>query len=188
MTAPVYIALVHYPILNKHGEIVTTAITNFDIHDLARTSRTYGVARCFLVTPNKTQQGMVAFITKHWSEGYGALYNPDRKAAFESLELADNLEQTCLTIKNAHGSGPTLIATSARHNERSVAFGELKRSIQQSQEPYLVVFGTGWGLAPSVLEQARYVLEPIHGPVAYNHLPVRAAVAIVLDRLLGKSS
>ena len=35
--APVYIGLVHYPIYNKHMEVVTTALTNYDLHDIART-------------------------------------------------------------------------------------------------------------------------------------------------------
>ena len=47
--ARVYIGLVHYPIYNKHNQIVTTAITNFDIHDIARTARTYGIDKYFLI-------------------------------------------------------------------------------------------------------------------------------------------
>ena len=37
-----------------------------------------------------------------------------------------------------------------------------------------------------VMEKFDYILEPIYGPCDYNHLPVRAAVAIILDRLLGE--
>ncbi|MEI7817822.1 MAG: RNA methyltransferase, partial [Desulfuromonadales bacterium] len=30
------IALVHYPVYNKHHEVVTSALTNLDQHDIAR--------------------------------------------------------------------------------------------------------------------------------------------------------
>jgi hypothetical protein len=47
----------------------------------------------------------------------------------------------------------------------------------------LLVFGTGWGLAAPVVEEAHAVLEPIRGPGPWNHLSVRSACAIALDRL-----
>lgn len=40
------IGLVHYPIYNKNNEIVTTA-ANFDIHDIARTARTYNISTLY---------------------------------------------------------------------------------------------------------------------------------------------
>lgn len=183
--APLYIALIHHPVLNKHGEVVTTSITNFDIHDLARTSRTYGVDTCFLVTPNEAQQKMIHFIKEYWRQGYGSEYNPDRKEAFEPLQIAENLEQTCLTIEKRHAIRPKLIATTARITEKSIKFSMLKEELFGAHQPYLLCFGTGWGLASSLMKQMDAVLEPIQGPTSYNHLPVRAAVAIILDRLLG---
>ena len=47
------IALVHHPVLDKNGQIVTTAVTNMDIHDIARSAATYGVRRFYVVTPVK---------------------------------------------------------------------------------------------------------------------------------------
>ena len=47
----------------------------------------------------------------------------------------------------------------------------------------LLLFGTGWGLTVEVLGQADMVLEPIRGVGDYNHLSVRAAAAVILDRL-----
>jgi hypothetical protein len=49
--------------------------------------------------------------------------------------------------------------------------------------PELLLLGTGWGLAAEVLERVDDVLEPIAGSGPYNHLSVRTAAAIVLDRL-----
>ena len=40
MTRRLAIALVHYPVLDGKGEVVTTAITNLDVHDL-RTERAH---------------------------------------------------------------------------------------------------------------------------------------------------
>ena len=59
--------------------------------------------------------------------------------------------------------------------------GEIKTG-----KPILLLFGTGWGLEKSILNEADYVLDPIGGIGEYNHLPVRAAIAIVLDRLLAR--
>ena len=55
-----------------------------------------------------------------------------------------------------------------------------------SGPPLMLLFGTGFGLAPPVLERADLVLAPILGPGAYNHLSVRSAAGIILDRLRGK--
>ena len=49
-----------------------------------------------------------------------------------------------------------------------------------------MLFGTGWGLEKSILTEADYVLDPIEGVGEYNHLPVRAAIAIILDRLVAR--
>ncbi len=49
-----------------------------------------------------------------------------------------------------------------------------------------VLFGTGYGLSDEVLKAADALLEPIGDPSDWNHLSVRGAVAIVLDRLLGE--
>lgn len=186
MFPPIYIALLHHPVLNKHGEIVTTSITNFDLHDLARTATTYGVKRCFIVTPNEAQKKMVDYIKSYWMEGIGSEYNPDRRAAFEGLEIKDDLDQCCLTIESLDGIAPQLVATTARILPGQIDCPSLRKELSSSKQPVLLVFGTGWGLAPEILSRADRVLCPIRGGAPYNHLPVRAAVAIVLDRLIGE--
>lgn len=186
MTAPIYIALVHYPIVNKHGALVTTALTNFDVHDLARTSRTFGVDQVFLITPIEAQRKMADFIKEYWSQGLGATINPDRKEAFTVMSASASIEETCLTIQKLHGSTPRLVATSAKRVKKTVGYTPLREQLQTDTRPYLFLFGTGWGLAPEVFDQVDLVLEPILGVGDYNHLPVRSAVAIILDRLFGQ--
>jgi hypothetical protein len=46
--------------------------------------------------------------------------------------------------------------------------------------------GTGWGLTEECFSAADFILEPIAGNGSYNHLSVRSAAAIMLDRLLGR--
>jgi tRNA (guanine37-N1)-methyltransferase len=59
--------------------------------------------------------------------------------------------------------------------------------LERENRPVLLILGTGWGLAPQILDDVDAVLEPIHGVNGYNHLPVRSAASILMDRLLGRS-
>ncbi|MBM3335910.1 RNA methyltransferase [Candidatus Sumerlaeota bacterium] len=181
-----YIALVHYPVSNKRGEVVATSITNLDIHDLARSARTFGVRGVYFVTPVPSQQWFARRIIVHWSKGVGAAYNPTRKEAVELVRLVDNLEAVSNAIHSETGRRPLLVATTARQRANAISYGELRQRIQTSEEPHCVVFGTGWGLHSDLFDQMDFVLEPIRGPGEYRHLSVRAAVAIVLDRLIGR--
>ena len=81
-----YIVLLHYPVYNKEGKIVTTAIANMDIHDIARLAKTYGAQGFYIVNPILEQRNLAQEIISHWREGYGAHYNKFRQAAFEAQE------------------------------------------------------------------------------------------------------
>jgi hypothetical protein len=54
-----------------------------------------------------------------------------------------------------------------------------------SRTPVVLAFGTAWGLSDAFMDAADYILDPLAGEGAYNHLSVRSAVAIILDRLMG---
>jgi len=92
------------------------------------------------------------------------------------------------------GQAPKLVATCARtgyrpargRKERMIAFtppGVVRGWLKDS--PVLLVLGTGHGLTPEVLTRADAIVSPVRGFSAYNHLPVRSAAAILVDRLLG---
>ena len=52
----------------------------------------------------------------------------------------------------------------------------------------ILVFGTGWGISDVFYPEVHRILAPVYGPEGnggYNHLSVRSAVAIILDRLFG---
>lgn len=180
-----YIGLVHYPVLNKNKEKIASAVTNLDLHDLARLSKTYGVSRYYVITPLTDQQKLTESLVNHWKTGYGASYNIDRKEAIEVLEITPSLEETIAEIKKLENEEPVIIATGASKNKKAVSFGRVKEIIDDNK-PVFLLFGTAWGLHSEVFKSADFVLTPIEGKADYNHLSVRTAAAIILDRLTGR--
>jgi len=181
-----YLALIHHPVLDKNGEIVTTAVTNMDLHDIARSARTFGVRQFFVVTPVKALRALAERILEHWMTGHGSTYNATRKEALALVGLEPDLDAVLVTIERETGRRPVIVVTSARSCAEAVRFSELRDRLEGNEDPYLLLLGTGWGLAPEVLEGADLRLEAITGTGDYNHLSVRAAAAIILDRLRGE--
>jgi tRNA (guanine37-N1)-methyltransferase len=181
-----FVALLHYPVLNKKKQVINTSLTNLDLHDIARASATYGVSRYFLVQPIETQRRLMADLLEHWRQGFGARYNPDRGQALELVALSPSLEEACAAIEQDFGVPPRLIATSAQDGRGSITCGQLRALMEAEGGNYLLLLGTGWGLAPQVLEQAEFRLRPLYGAGEYNHLSVRSAASIMLDRLMGE--
>jgi len=179
-----YLALTHYPVINKRGDIIASALTNLDIHDISRAAKTYGVKSFYLVTPLSDQKVLAKKIIAHWTGGAGAVYNPDRRSALELIKVKASIIDVVEDIKGIENSYPKTVATSARRYPSSIGYAEF-RDILESGIPHLLIFGTAWGLAESLISEANFVLEPVTGPTGYNHLSVRSAAAIILDRLLG---
>lgn len=185
--APVYVALLHYPVYDKNHQVVTTAVTNMDIHDICRAGKTYGIEGFYVVTPVKPLQKLALKIIDHWEVGYGSQYNVTRKDALALARISDNLDDTIIDIEKDSGQKPLIVVTSARDTgtERT-SFVALQDMLQSMTRPFLIIFGTGWGLTETIISQADYVLEAVEGDSDYNHLSVRSAAAIILDRLLGR--
>ncbi len=178
------IVLIHYPVLGKKGETIGSAVTNLDLHDIARTAKTYGVDNYYIVTPYEDQQRLVQEIIDHWQNGHGATSNPARKAAFELITISPTLEDVVDSVCEKRKKRPALVVTSARNQGKNISYGDAKTYIA-SGEPVLLLFGTAHGLTAEVTGHADYILPPIGGRTGYNHLSVRSAVSIILDRLLG---
>lgn len=178
-----YIALLHYPVHNKEGQVVTTAIANMDIHDIARVAKTYGVKCFYIVNPIPAQRNLAGEIIHHWREGYGASFNLFRKEAFKLIGIKKNLDEVLMEIKSETGYMPRTIVTGANLKDRLLTYGELKIFLKNDDLPYLLIFGTGSGIAEEVVSKADFRLEPIKGVGDYNHLAVRSAAAIILDRI-----
>lgn len=183
--ADIYLALIHAPVYNKNMETVATSITNLDLHDIARSSTTYGIKRYYVVHPAEAQRQLAKRIMGFWQEGYGAEYNPDRQEAFSRVRIAQDLAEVYAEIKAEQGIAPLKVATDARKYANTVSYSQLRKDIETSDIPILLLFGTGWGLLKEDMETMDQILEPIYGPTDYNHLSVRSAVAIILDRLRG---
>jgi len=183
--ADLSVVLLHHPMLDKNGLIVTTALTNMDIHDIARTARTYGVRRFYVAHPVKALRALAAKIMEHWATGYGSTYNLTRKDALSLVRLEHDLDSTLLTLEHETGARPRLVVTSARGGTNRTSYSALRKQLESSTEPHLLVFGTGWGLPPEITDRADVILEPVCGPTDYNHLSVRSAAAVILDRLCG---
>jgi hypothetical protein len=178
------LALVHYPVTNKNGETIGSAITNLDIHDIARAGRTFGINTVYMVTPYEDQQRLLTEILEHWLTGHGAEYNSKRGDALALVKACNGLQELYGEVADKWGERPTILATGARPRENTWPYSRV-REIVRVGGSLLILFGTGWGLAPEALAGVDGVLPPIRGGGEYNHLSVRSAASIVLDRLLG---
>lgn len=183
------VGLVHWPCYNQNGEVICTNVTNFDIHDIARSCRSFGVDQYFIINRVKEQLMFVSRVLDHWRVGEGSDHNPMRKTAVSMVKTSETVEDSLREFSEK----PLIIATSAqaRHEYPRISFTGLREMMWSSEmgsRPVYLLFGTGWGLTDDVLKLCDYVLDPIKGSSYddYRHLSVRSAAAICLDRLLGQ--
>ncbi len=162
---------------------MTSSVTTLDVHDISRICKTFDIANFYIVTPLKTQQDLVERMVEHWLTGYGAEYNPTRREALLKTTIKPTLDQVIKEITHQCGERPRTVMTDAKRFPNSSNYETLRQKME-SPYPFLLIFGTGWGLEKDLVQRADYVLAPIEGRNTYNHLPVRAAIAIILDRLL----
>src|SRR4030042_3876729 len=93
MASNLYIGLVHYPIYDKRKRVVATAVTNFDIHDIARCARTFGAGGFFVITPLDSQIHLVERLIHHWVVGGGSTYNPTRKESLSIVRISRTIDE-----------------------------------------------------------------------------------------------
>jgi len=184
MDSNLYIGLVHHPTYNKRGEVVATAITNFDIHDIARCARTFGAGGFFIITPLESQVRLAERVVQHWVEGTGSIYNPVRKESLSLVRLSRSIDEADREISDLWHRKVKKVATGASRHPKDIGFKIFRNLLEDRNTPFFILFGTGWGLTQEVKDSCEYVLAPVEGK-GYNHLSVRSAVAIILDRLLG---
>jgi len=184
--APVYCALVHHPVLDKIGGVAATSVTNFDVHDIARAAKTYGLHGYYVIAPLEVQRRVVVQIARHWVSGPGAMRLPARGKALSLVRTAPDIRTACdLIADESGGVRPVVWATGARPRESMLPHDQARAFITESSRPILILFGTGYGLAEEVMAAADAILAPLGDPCGWNHLSVRCAAAITLDRLLG---
>lgn len=157
------LALLHYPVYNKHREVVTTALTNLDVHDIARSARTFGLERFYIVTPSVEQRRLAERITGHWQEGWGADYNPDRREALGIVRVRDNLAAAVADFQARFAKPVRTVITGAASRSGTISFTDLRLMLTETDQPYLLLLGTGWGLTEESFTAADHVLDPIRG-------------------------
>lgn len=179
----VAVALVHHPVLDRQRAIVTTAITNLDLHDISRSAHAFGLSDFFAVHPVAAQRELALKVREHWVTGSGSRRIPDRSPAMSILSVVPSLDDAI----DALGGSVELWTTSAAERPTSLSHGMARARLAADGPTVLVVLGTGWGLADSICDRAHAHLEPIRSPRkdGWNHLSVRAAAAILFDRLCG---
>ena len=183
--------LVHYPVSLGPKKTGASSLTNLDIHDIARISRSYAMGFFYPVTPLRDQLRVLEEILRHWTRGPGGIGNADRAQALGLVQPATSLEEAVAHMTAQHGTRPRLVASSAVWPAKGKAskpecMPMTPRDVRRwcDQGPVMLCLGTAQGLAPEVLEQCEGTLRPVRF-LGYNHLSVRSAAAILADRILG---
>ncbi len=178
-----YVALIHFPVMNKKDQPIGSALTTIDLHDIARASITFGVKGFYVVTPYEDQAILATQVIEHWTNGIGGKLNPDRKKALELIRVTNTFEDAVKLIGQERKEPVVTIATSAKKVQGSITT-ELLRQKFENKASHVLVFGTAWGLADELIDTCDFILDPIFGSTEYNHLSVRSAASIYLDRIL----
>lgn len=179
--------LLHYPVLLEGKKCGASSLTNLDVHDIARISRSYGMGPFYVVTPLEDQLRLLEAILRHWSAGAGGRARPDRSRALSLVRGASSLEEAVTLAEARAGVCPRLVATSAAWPGKKRAAPPLAPpEVRQwcREGPVLLCLGTARGLAPEVIARCDGRLRPLRF-LGDNHLSVRSAAAILADRILG---
>lgn len=183
-----YVAVMHTQVIIKGGTVGQTSIPSIDIHDIARACASYGIKNFFIVSPLLDQQKIVATFMEFWLSPDGAKYNENRHQAISSIVPVLSYDEMINAIREKEGQEPLIVCTSARNVEHKQQIDYFsQKTVWEQEKPVLFLFGTGQGLSDELVQKSDFVLAPIKGLTDYNHLSVRSAVSIILDRWLGLS-
>ena len=186
LSAGIYVALVHHPVLDRKGEKSTAAVTGLDLSDIARSCRTYGADRFLVVTPLASQRELVQTMRRHWTEGGGAGVSPDRAEAMRLIKTVPSVERAVEWVVKREKQRPLLVGTSAKNLPGSFHWLEAKRRMLREKKPVILLFGTGSGMHEELLSACDMLLSPLSGGNGdFNHLSVRTAAGAMLDRFFG---
>ena len=179
--------LLHHPVMLDKKNSGISSLTNLDIHDIARISRSYLMGPFYVVTPLSDQRRLLGDILRYWTCGPAAAANPDRARALACVRPAASLEDAAAHLREHTGAGPRLVASSASWPAKKNAPVPLAPQDVRDwcrSGPVLLCLGTARGLAHKVFARCEGVLRPLRF-LNDNHLSVRSAAAIFADRILG---
>lgn len=175
--------LCHNPVILEKNKSGCSSLTNLDIHDIARISRSYGLGPFFVLHPYDDQRRLLLSILEHWQKVPES--HADRKRALEHVQAVKNFNDVENFCIDWFGKSPIWIVTSAnwpKKNNACVSFGEIRELC--AKEPVVICLGTAKGLSMPELPIKYLRLAPVRH-LDENHLSVRSAAAIIADRILG---
>ena len=105
------------------------------------------------------------------------------------MQVKIDIDEVIKTIEEKEGVPPVIIGTSARDTDMLAPFITYfdQEKVWDTKRPVLFIFGTGYGINESLLKKCDFMLPPLQGFSNFNHLSVRSAVGIILDKWLGVS-
>jgi tRNA (guanine37-N1)-methyltransferase len=165
---------------DRLGAEIAATVDEFDYFDAARLCLTYDVRWLFVVTPVPAQRELAARLVRHGA----AADREESRGVFDRTLIVEDLHDLAARAQHDAGSRPVYVATTARSWPDAVPWSELARR-STAGTPLVLLFGKAWGLTDTVVQAADVRAQPFRGPAAYNHLSVRSALAIALDRLRG---
>ncbi len=188
-----FVALVHHPVIIEGKHSGTSSLTNLDVHDISRSARTYGLGGFYVVTPLQDQQDILHGILQHWLHGAARKNHEDRALALSLVNPVAFIEDAITSISQLTGKKPLVLGSSAQWGNSFkntskkcmpdyMSFAKVRDVLDNNA--VLLLLGTGHGLAPEVLQDCDALLRPLRFLGDYNHLSVRAAAAIMFDRIL----
>jgi tRNA (guanine37-N1)-methyltransferase len=182
-----YVVLMHTDILLKSGAVGTSSVASLDIHDIARSSATFGLKGYFLVTKLEDQAQLVNTFLDFWKSDDGKEYNKNRYQAMHRVQTASSIDEVIDKITQIENAAPLMVATCAKKQQLQTPQIDYhsQGTVWAHNRPVLFIFGTAHGLSQSIIERCDYLLLPVNGMTSYNHLSVRSAAAVIFDRWFG---
>lgn len=183
----VFIAVLHWPATDRYGNRIITSFTTLDLHDIARPAKAYGVETYYIAHPVDAQREIIQRQIDYWTSEENKEKQFTRYESVSLVKLVYNYEEIINDIISKKHKKPKVVGTDARTYPNTISYNKLSSLIKEGKDDFLIVFGTGYGIPKSLMETFDYILEPVYGAGDWNHLSVRNAAAIILDRLLSKN-
>ena len=111
----------------REREVVATAVTNFDIHDIARCARTYRDGRFLCDHPAGEPGSAGGENHSPLGRGAGSVYNPTRKESLSLVRISRTIDEADREISELWQKKVRRIATGASHHPRNVGFESLRK-------------------------------------------------------------
>ena len=121
-------------VYDKNHQVVTTAVTNMDIHDICRAGKTYGFS--FYLSRRQAVAKTGAQIIDHWELGYGSQYNVTRKDAWALARISDNLDDTIIDIDKETVKSLDCRNFRSSTRERADLFRRAAKMLQTRPQPF----------------------------------------------------